>query len=133
MLKLKKLALVFSLIALSGESNADWTLEASSGLLDSYVDFKDIVIDREFAKSKRMTDYHKEQKSETGMIYWSIISIVTYDCVKRLQQVEQFRYAGRMGSGARLEGDFFKSDWEKVAAGTFNDNYMVRVCSGGDG
>jgi len=125
--------LVFSLISLSAESNADWTLEATSGLLDLYVDFKDIVLDEEFVKSKRMTNYHKEQKSEMGMIYWSSISIVTYDCVKRLQQVERFRYTGQMGSGTRLENDFFKSDWEKVAAGTFNDNYMVRVCSGGDG
>jgi len=133
MIKLKKLASVFFLVVLSAESNADWTLEATSGLLDSYVDFKDVVIDGGFAKSKRMTNYHKEQKSEMGMVYWSIISIVTYDCVKRLQRVEQSRYAGRMGSGARLENDFFTSDWEKVAAGTFNDNYMVRACSGGDG
>jgi hypothetical protein len=37
-----------------------------------------------------------------------------------------------MGEGKRLEDDFFKSDWEKVAAGTPNDNYMVRACAGGD-
>lgn len=60
MIQLKKLILVFSLISLSAESNADWTLEATSGLLDLYVDFKDIVLDEEFVKSKRMTNYHKD-------------------------------------------------------------------------
>ena len=74
----------------------------------------------------------KEQKTEKGEIYWSSISIFTYDCIKKLQQVERVRYTGRMGEGKRLEDDFFKSDWEKVAAGTPNDNYMVRACAGGD-
>jgi hypothetical protein len=60
------------------------------------------------------------------------MSIFTYDCVKKLQQVERVRYTGRMGEGKRLEDDFFKSDWEKVAAGTPNDNYMVMACAGGD-
>ncbi len=133
MFKRKKSLLLLSLLALSPLSNAEWTLTATSGVLDAYVDFKDIVLDGNFAKSKRLVDYRKEQKSEKGEIYWSSISIFTYDCTKKLQQVERFRYTGRMGGGERLQDDFFKSDWEKVVAGTPNDNYMVRACGGGDG
>lgn len=133
MFKQKKSLLLLSLLALSPLSNAEWTLTATSGVLDAYVDFKDVVLDGNFAKSKRLVDYRKEQKSEKGEIYWSSISIFTYDCTKKLQQVERFRYTGLVGGGERLQDDFFKSDWEKVVAGTPNDNYMVRACGGGDG
>jgi len=129
---IKKILVLLSLGTLSFSSHAEWTLTATSGVLDAYVDFKDVELDGNYAKSKRLVDYRKEQKTEKGEIYWSSMSIFTYDCVKKLQQVERVRYTGRMGEGKRLEDDFFKSDWEKVAAGTPNDNYMVRACAGGD-
>ena len=129
---IKKILVLLSLGILSVSSHAEWTLTATSGVLDAYVDFKDVELDGNYAKSKRLVDYRKEQKTEKGEIYWSSMSIFTYDCVKKLQQVERVRYTGRMGEGKRLENDFFKSDWEKVAAGTPNDNYMVRACAGGD-
>jgi len=129
---IKKILFLFSLGALPVYSHAEWTLTATSGVLDAYVDFKDVELDGNYAKSKRLVDYRKEQKTEKGEIYWSSMSIFTYDCVKKLQQVDRVRYTGRMGEGKRLEDDFFKSDWEKVAAGTPNDNYMVRACAGGD-
>jgi len=129
---IKKILVLLSLGILSVSSHAEWTLTATSGILDAYVDFKDVELDGNYAKSKRLVDYRKEQKTEKGEIYWSSMSIFTYDCVKKLQQVERVRYTGRMGEGKRLEDDFFKSDWEKVAAGTPNDNYMVRACAGGD-
>jgi len=129
---IKKILVLLSLGILSVSSHAEWTLTATSGVLDAYVDFKDVELDGNYAKSKRLVDYRKEQKTEKGEIYWSSMSIFTYDCVKKLQQVERVRYTGRMGEGKRLEDDFFKSDWEKVAAGTPNDNYMVRACAGGD-
>jgi hypothetical protein len=128
----KKSLFAISLVTLSTSSNAEWTLTATSGILDAYVDFKDVVVEGNFAKSKRLVDYRKEQKTEKGEVYWSSISIYTYDCVKKLQQVERFRYKGRMGDGGRIENDFFKSDWENVVAGTPNNNYMVRACAGGD-
>ena len=129
---IKKILVLLSLGILSVSSHAEWTLTATSGVLDAYVDFKDVELDGNYAKSKRLVDYRKEQKTEKGEIYWSSMSIFTYDCVKKLQQVERVRYTGRMGEGKRLDDDFFKSDWEKVAAGTPNDNYMVRACAGGD-
>lgn len=129
---IKKILVLLSLGILSVSSHAEWTLTATSGVLDAYVDFKDVELDGNYAKSKRLVDYRKEQKTEKGEIYWSSMSIFTYDCVKKLQQVERVRYTGRMGEGKRLEDDFFKSDWEKVAAGTPNDNYMVRACACGD-
>jgi len=129
---IKKILVLLSLGILSVSSHAEWTLTATSVVLDAYVDFKDVELDGNYAKSKRLVDYRKEQKTEKGEIYWSSMSIFTYDCVKKLQQVERVRYTGRMGEGKRLEDDFFKSDWEKVAAGTPNDNYMVRACAGGD-
>lgn len=128
----KKILFAISLVTLSTSSNAEWTLTATSGILDAYVDFKDVVLEGNFAKSKRLVDYRKEQKTEKGEVYWSSIAIYTYDCVKKLQQVERFRYKGRMGDGGRIENDFFKSDWENVVAGTPNNNYMVRACAGGD-
>lgn len=129
---IKKILVLLSLGIMSVSSHAEWTLTATSGVLDAYVDFKDVELDGNYAKSKRLVDYRKEQKTEKGEIYWSSMSIFTYDCAKKLQQVERVRYTGRMGGGKRLEDDFFKSDWEKVAAGTPNDNYMVRACAGGD-
>lgn len=129
---IKKILVLLYLGILSVSSHAEWTLTATSGVLDAYVDFKDVELDGNYAKSKRLVDYRKEQKTEKGEIYWSSMSIFTYDCVKKLQQVERVRYTGRMGEGKRLEDDFFKSDLEKVAAGTPNDNYMVRACAGGD-
>lgn len=128
----KKSLFAISLVTLSTSSSAEWTLTATSGILDAYVDFKDVVLEGNFAKSKRLVDYRKEQKTEKGEVYWSSIAIYTYDCVKKLQQVERFRYKGRMGDGGRIENDFFKSDWENVVAGTPNNNYMVRACAGGD-
>lgn len=128
----KKILLVFSLLAISVSSHAAWTLTATSGVLDAYVDFKEVVLEGNYAKSKRLVDYRKEQVTEKGEIYWSSISIFTYDCVKKLQQVERVRFTGRMGGGAPIEEAVFTSEWEKVVAGTPNDNYMVRACAGGD-
>ena len=128
----KKILLVFSLLAISALSHAEWTLTATSGVLDAYVDFKDVVLEGNYAKSKRLVDYRKEQKTEKGEIYWSSISIFTYDCIKKLQQVERVRFTGRMGGGVPLDEAVFTSEWEKVVAGTPNDNYMVRACAGGD-
>lgn len=129
---MKKLLFAFFLFGLSASSHAEWTLTATSGILDAYVDFKDVVVEGNYAKSKRLIDYRKEHRTEKGEVYWSMISIFTYDCAKKLQQVEQFRYTGRMATGARIEENFFKSGWENVVAGTPNDNYMVRACAGGD-
>ena len=128
----KKILLVFSLLTISALSNAEWTLTATSGVLDAYVDFKDVVLEGNYAKSKRLVDYRKEQKTEKGEIYWSSISIFTYDCIKKLQQVERVRFTGRMGGGVPIDEAVFTSEWEKVVAGTPNDNYMVRACAGGD-
>ena len=128
----KKILLVFSLLTISALSNAEWTLTATSGVLDAYVDFKDVILEGNYAKSKRLVDYRKEQKTEKGEIYWSSISIFTYDCIKKLQQVERVRFTGRMGGGVPLDEAVFTSEWEKVVAGTPNDNYMARACAGGD-
>ena len=128
----KKILLVFSLLIISALSNAEWTLTATSGVLDAYVDFKDVILEGNYAKSKRLVDYRKEQKTEKGEIYWSSISIFTYDCMKKLQQVERVRFTGRMGGGVPIDEAVFTSEWEKVVAGTPNDNYMVRACAGGD-
>jgi len=128
----KKILLVFSLLTISALSNAEWTLTATSGVLDAYVDFKDVVLEGNYAKSKRLVDYRKEQKTEKGDGYWSSISIFTYDCIKKLQQVERVRFTGRMGGGVPLDEAVFTSEWEKVVAGTPNDNYMARACAGGD-
>jgi len=128
----KKILLVFSLLTISALSNAEWTLTATSGVLDAYVDFKDVILEGNYAKSKRLVDYRKEQKTEKGEIYWSSISIFTYDCIKKLQQVERVRFTGRMGGGVPIDEAVFTSEWEKVVAGTPNDNYMVRACAGGD-
>jgi hypothetical protein len=128
----KKILLVFSLLIISALSNAEWTLTATSGVLDAYVDFKDVILEGNYAKSKRLVDYRKEQKTEKGEIYWSSISIFTYDCIKKLQQVERVRFTGRMGGGVPLDEAVFTSEWEKVVVGTPNDNYMVRACAGGD-
>jgi hypothetical protein len=128
----KKILLVFSLLTISALSNAEWTLTATSGVLDAYVDFKDVILEGNYAKSKRLVNYRKEQKTEKGEIYWSSISIFTYDCIKKLQQVERVRFTGRMGGGVPLDEAVFTSEWEKVVAGTPNDNYMVRACAGGD-
>ena len=128
----KKILLVFSLLAISALSHAEWTLTATSGVLDAYVDFKEVVLEGNYAKSKRLVDYRKEQKTEKGEIYWSSISIFTYDCIKKLQQVERVRFTDRLGGGVPLYEAVFTSEWEKVVAGTPNDNYMVRACSGGD-
>ena len=128
----KKILLVFSLLIISALSNAEWTLTATSGVLDAYVDFKDVILEGNYAKSKRLVDYRKEQKTEKGEIYWSSISIFTYDCIKKLQQVERVRFTGRMGGGVPIDEAVFTSEWEKVVVGTPNDNYMVRACAGGD-
>jgi hypothetical protein len=128
----KKILLVFSLLTISALSNAEWTLTATSGVLDAYVDFKDVILEGNYAKSKRLVDYRKEQKTEKGEIYWSSISIFTYDCIKKLQQVDRVRFTGRMGSGMPIDESVFTSEWEKVVAGTPNDNYMARACAGGD-
>ena len=128
----KKILLVFSLLIISALSNAEWTLTATSGVLDAYVDFKDVILEGNYAKSKRLVDYRKEQKTEKGDGYWSSISIFTYDCIKKLQQVERVRFTGRMGGGVPLDEAVFTSEWEKVVVGTPNDNYMVRACAGGD-
>jgi hypothetical protein len=77
-------------------------------------------------------DHRKEQKTEKGEIYWSSIFIFTYDCIKKLQQVERIRFTERMGGGVPIKEAVFTSEWEKVVGGTPNDNYMVRACSGGD-
>jgi hypothetical protein len=45
---------------LSASSHAEWTLTATSGVLDAYVDFKDVVLEGNYAKSKRLVDYRKE-------------------------------------------------------------------------
>jgi len=128
---IKKLILSISLVMLFLPAKAEWTHVGTSGssVLDFYVDYKNITVEGNYVKSKRLVDYHKEQKTEKGEIYWSAISIYTFDCVKSLQQVERFRYTDRMGGGARLENDFFKSEWENVAAGTPNDNYFIRACA----
>ena len=128
----KKILLVFSLLTISALSNAEWTLTATSGVLDAYVDFKDVILEGNYAKSKRLVDYRKEQKTEKGEIYWSSISIFTYDCIKKLQQDERVRFTGRMGGGVPIDEAVFTSEWEKVVVGTPNDNYMVRACAGGD-
>jgi hypothetical protein len=128
----KKILLVFSLLTISALSNAEWTLTATSGVLDAYVDFKDVILEGNYAKSKRLVDYRKEQKTEKGEVYWSSISIFTYDCIKKLQQVERVRFTGRMGGGVPIDEAVFTSEWEKVVVGTPNDNYMVRACAGGD-
>ena len=128
----KKILLVFSLLTISALSNAEWTLTATSGVLDAYVDFKDVILEGNYAKSKRLVDYRKEQKTEKGEIYWSSISIFTYDCIKKLQQVDRVRFTGRMGGGMPIDESVFTSEWEKVVAGTPNDNYMARACAGGD-
>jgi hypothetical protein len=128
----KKILLVFSLLIISALSNAEWTLTATSGVLDAYVDFKDVILEGNYAKSKRLVDYRKEQKTEKGEIYWSSISIFTYDCIKKLQQVERVRFTGRMGGGVPIDEAVFTSEWEKVVVGTPNDNYMARACAGGD-
>ena len=128
----KKILLVFSLLTISALSNAEWTLTATSGVLDAYVDFKDVILEGNYAKSKRLVDYRKEQKTEKGEVYWSSISIFTYDCIKKLQQVDRVRFTGRMGGGMPIDESVFTSEWEKVVAGTPNDNYMARACAGGD-
>jgi hypothetical protein len=129
---LKKILSVFCLLTISALSHAEWTLTATSGVLDAYVDFKDVILEGNYAKSKRLVDYRKEQKTEKGEIYWSSISIFTYDCIKKLQQVERVRFTGRMGGGVPIDEAVFTSEWEKVVVGTPNDNYMVRACAGGD-
>ena len=130
----QKLALSIVLAVLFLPAKAEWTHIGNSGssVFDFYIDFKNFDVDGNYVTSKRLVDYHREQKTEKGEVYWSSISIYTYDCVKKLQQVERFRYKGRMGDGGRIENDFFKSDWENVVAGTPNNNYMVRACAGGD-
>jgi hypothetical protein len=131
-MKIVKFLILLFLMTQSALANAEWTLTATSGVLDAYVDFKDVVLEGNYAKSKRLVDYRKEQRTEKGEIYWSSISIFTYDCVKKLQQVERVRFTGRMGGGVRVEEAVFNSEWENVVAGTPNDNYMVRACGGGD-
>jgi hypothetical protein len=131
-MKMVNFLFLLFLMTQSALANAEWTLTATSGVLDAYVDFKDVVLEGNYAKSKRLVDYRKEQRTEKGEIYWSSISIFTYDCVKKLQQVERVRFTGRMGGGTRVEEAVFTSEWEKVVAGTPNDNYMVRACAGGD-
>ena len=127
----KKIILSISLVMLFLPVKAEWTHVGTSGssTLDFYVDYKNISVEGNYVKSKRLVDYHKEQKTEKGEVYWSTIAVYTFDCMKRLQQVERFRYTDRMGGGARLENDFFKSEWENVVAGTPNDNYLMRACA----
>ena len=60
----KKILLVFSLLTISALSNAEWTLTATSGVLDAYVDFKDVILEGNYAKSKRLVDYRKEKKQK---------------------------------------------------------------------
>ena len=128
---IKKLILSISLVMLFLPAKAEWTHVGTSGssVLDFYVDYKNITVEGNYVKSKRLVDYHKEQKTEKGEAYWSAISVYTFDCMKRLQQVERFRYTDRMGGGTRLENDLFKSEWESVVAGTPNDNYLMRACA----
>ena len=127
----KKLALSIVLTVLFLPAKAEWTHIGNSGssVFDFYIDFKNFDVNGNYVKSKRLVDYHKEQKTEKGEIYWSSISIYTFDCVKKLQQVERFLYAERMGGGAHLKENFFKSEWEKVVSGTPNDTYMMKACA----
>jgi hypothetical protein len=129
---IKKVLFGIAPMMLFTSSNAEWTLTATSGVLDAYVDFKEVVLEGNYAKSKRLVDYRKEQLTEKGEIYWSSTSIFTYDCIKKIQQVERVRFTGGMGGGVPIKESVFTSEWEKVVAGTPNDNYMVRACSGGD-
>ncbi len=85
-MKIVKFLILLFLMTQSALANAEWTLTATSGVLDAYVDFKDVVLEGNYAKSKRLVDYRKEQRTEKGEIYWSSISIFTYDCVKKLQR-----------------------------------------------
>ena len=128
---IKKITLLISLMMLFLPVKAEWTHIGNSGssVFDFYIDFKNVGVDGNYVISKRLVDYHKEQKTEKGEIYWSSIAVYTFDCVKKLQQVERFLYTERMGSGARLEENFFKSDWENVVSGTPNDIYMMRACA----
>lgn len=128
---IKKITLSISLMMLFLPAKAEWTHVGTSGssVLDFYVDYKNIAVEGNYVKSKRLVDYHKEQRTEKGEVYWSAITIYTFDCIKKLQQVERFRYADRMGGGARLDNDFFKSEWENVVSGTPNDNYLMRACA----
>ena len=84
---IKKVLFGIAPMMLFTSSNAEWTLTATSGVLDAYVDFKDVVLEGNYAKSKRLVDYRKEQNTEKGDSYWSSISIFTYDCIKKLPQV----------------------------------------------
>lgn len=129
---MKKLILTSALTLLSPLSHADWTIVATTGIQDYYIDFKNVVIEGDFAKSMRLSDYYKEHRTNDGRIYWSTIAIYTYDCKKKMQKVELVNYSERMGAGDRLDQDQFVSDWEVVAGSTFNENYMIRACRGGD-
>ena len=127
----KKTLFAVLMMTLSLSSKAEWTHIGTSGssMLDFYIDFKNVTFEGSYVKSKRLVDYHKEQKTEKGEIYWSSISIYTFDCVKKLQQVERIRYTERMGGGAHIEEIFFKSVWENVIEGTPNDIYMMKACA----
>jgi hypothetical protein len=80
------------------------------------------ITEGNYAKSKRLVDYRKEQRTEKGEIYRSSISIFIFDCIKKLQQVERVRFTGRIGSGAPIEEKVFTSAWENEVAGTPNDS-----------
>ena len=129
---MKKLILASALIFVSLPSHADWTVVATTGIQDLYIDFKNVAIDGMYAKSMRLIDYYKEHRTDDGKVYWSTVAIYTYDCDRKMQQVAHFHHPGRMGAGDRLAGNPFRSDWEAVAKGSMNENYMLRACKGGD-
>ncbi|MFM8464437.1 MAG: surface-adhesin E family protein, partial [Burkholderiaceae bacterium] len=80
---IKKITLLISLMMLFLPAKAEWTHVGTSGssVLDFYVDYKNIAVEGNYVKSKRLVDYHKEQKTEKGEVYWSAITIYTFDCM----------------------------------------------------
>ena len=58
----KKIILSISLVMLFLPVKAEWTHVGTSGssTLDFYVDYKNISVEGNYVKSKRLVDYHKE-------------------------------------------------------------------------
>lgn len=126
--KFPRAAVLPALLLVSFGAAADWKLAYRADGYASYYDPATIHRDGDKARLFQLRDL-KKPGVLTERVYRSQQAVLEYDCkASRVRMRALTLYAGPMATGDILESDISEEEWQPVAAGSMNEEFLRIAC-----
>ena len=106
--------ILLSVLAAQPAVAAEWIKMGGNDSVDAYMDLKLLDKKGKYAVSWRLYDYRSPQKTSSGMVFRSAITLDVTDCAGRTEAMTSFtQYDQPMGKGKVVASNkLAQSEWE---------------------